>query len=190
MIPFLVGARRAFLPLLLTLILLVAGSTAAWSQEEPIPDDWAGPAPDAPLRPQAAPNPPTISIQKNSGSSIALLWEHEDQTATTYQVWRSTHPYFDPNLGQGVKIDDYSFPSGLYGLFTEFRYVDDGACGYFEVGTPPQQPQPCKVQSPAVMVLGDVNHNYFWAVRAGNEGGEFDFANRVGEFDFALVKGG
>jgi len=26
-------------------------------------------------------------------------------------------------------------------------------------------------------------------VRAGNSNGEFDFANRVGEFDFALVPG-
>lgn len=138
--------------------------------------------------PQAAPNPPWISIQKNTASSIALLWEHSDQTTAVYQVWRGTSPYFDPNLGQGVKIDEYSFPLTLYGLGTGFRYVDNGVCGYYTA--PSSAPNTCRYpQSPTVQVLGNVAVNYFWAVRAGNSGGEFDFANRVGEFDFALVPG-
>lgn len=174
------GARRILILFLIGLALVAAGSQAALAREAPGNDGLAGP--------NAAPNPPEIIIQKNSSSSIALLWEHSDQTATTYQIWRSENPYFDPNLGQGLKIDEYLFPSGLYGLNTAFRYVDDGSCGYYTA--PPSAPTTCRYpQNPTVIVLGDVNHNYFWALRAGNSGGEFDFAKRVGEFDFALVKG-
>ncbi len=165
---------------LLGFILMLVLSAAAQAKEPPGDQDLAGP--------QAAPNPPEISIQKNTTSSIALLWEHSDQTTTTYQVWRSTNPYFNPNLGQGVKIDEYSFLSGLYGLGVGFRYVDNGVCGYYTA--PSSAPSTCRFpQSPTVTVLGDVTQNYFWAVRAGNSGSEFDFANRVGEFDFALVPG-
>jgi hypothetical protein len=144
----------------------------------------------APAGPAAAPEAPEIRIEKASSNSIALLWDHPGEETTAYQVWRSENPYFDPNIGQGAKIDEYAFP-GVYGQGTAFRYVDNGSCGYFLVGTPPseQQPQPCTSQNPTVTVLGDVAHNYFWAVRGGNTAGEFDFANRVGEFDYRLVPG-
>lgn len=177
-----VGPFRVLLPLLLAIILLAAGGAVAWATEDPGREALAGP--------DAAPNPPPISIEAASSSSIALLWEHIDQTATTYQVWRSEAPYFNPNAGQGTLIDAYIFSSGVYGLGTAFQYVDNGICGYFLVGTPPQQPKPCTAQSPTVTVRGDVAHNYFWVLRAGNGGGEFDFENRVGEFDYRLVKGG
>lgn len=173
--------KNALFAFVLSVALIAAGSGSARAGEAPGGDGLAGP--------DAAPNPPAISIEKASSASIALLWEHTDQTATVYQVWRSAAPYFNPNAGQGTKIDEYTFSSGLYGLGTEFRYVDNGSCGYFQVGIPPQQPKPCAAQNPTVTVLGDVAHNYFWVVRAGNSGGEFDFDNRVGEFDFGLVKG-
>ncbi len=178
--PFLQQAGHALALLALTLALAATGIPGALASEAPGRDA---------LGPDAAPNPPPISIETASSSSIALLWEHTDQTATVYQVWRSESPYFDPNVGQGTKVDEYTFPSGLYGLGAEFRYIDNGSCGYFLVGMPPQQPKTCTPQSPAVTVLGDVAHNYFWVLRAGNSGGEFDFANRVGEFDYRLVKG-
>ncbi len=41
-----------------------------------------------------------------------------------------------------------------------------------------------------VQVIGDVNHNYFWAVQARAGGSVSGVINYVGEFDFALVKGG
>lgn len=172
---------RAIYNYFLIFVLLLTTGGVALAGEAPGEADLAGP--------QAAPNPPFISIQRAGPSSIALLWEHGDQTTTAYQVWRSTDPYFDPNMGQGVKIDDYTFPGSLYGLGTEFRYVDDGVCGKYTA--PASAPNTCRFsQNPPVTVIGDVAHNYFWAVRAGNSGDEFDFANRVGEFDFALVAGG
>jgi len=54
----------------------------------------------------------------------------------------------------------------------ELVYLDDGA-------TP----------LPAVEVIGDVAHQYFWVVRGANDNGVSDNSNRVGEFDFALVPG-
>jgi hypothetical protein len=174
----LVPARTLILVLLI--VVMVAGSTAAFADEAPGGDALAGPA--------AAPNPPQISIEKAS-SSIALLWQHTDYPRTTaYQVWRSEDPLFDPNAGQGVKIDEYTFPGTLYGQGTDFRYVDNGSCGKYTA--PSSAPNTCRYpQSPTVTVLGDVAHNYFWAVRAGNTDGEYDFDNRVGEFDFRLVPG-
>lgn len=172
--------RSWFVGVVAALLVVGVGVVAVRAREVPDMDGLAGP--------HAAPNPPEISIQKNTASSIALHWEHSDQTTTTFQVWRSENPYFNPNIGQGVKIDEYSFPSGLYGLGVGFRYVDDGVCGYYTA--PSSAPSTCRFpQSPTVTVLGDPGHNYFWAVRAGNSSGEFDFANRVGEFDFMLVKG-
>lgn len=174
---------------ILLLFLVVAALTAAWSAVA-----LASEAPDEGLSsPDAAPNPPPISIEVASSNSIALLWESVDQTfmTTAFQVWRSADaPYFDPAIGEGAMIDQYTFPGSMYGVGTAFSYVDDGSCGYFMLAGSPEPLQPCTPQTPTVTVLGDVAHNYFWVLRAGNSDNEFDFANRVGEFDYALVKGG
>ncbi len=166
---------------LLAVALAVTGATAAFASEPPGGEGLAGP--------DSAPNPPSISIEVASSSSIALLWEHTDQAATVYQVWRSEAPYFNPNAGQGTLIDAYTFPSALYGQGVSFRYVDNGICGVYT--QPSSAPTTCRYpQSPTVTVRGDVAHNYVWVLRAGNSAGEFDFDNRVGEFDYRLVKGG
>ncbi len=85
-------------------------------------------------------------------------------------------------------IDACTFPSGLYGQGAEFRYVDNGSCGYYS--DPSSAPVTCRYpQNPTATVLGDVKRNYFWVLRAGNSGSEFEFDNRVGEFDFRFVTG-
>ena len=140
-----------------------------------------------PADPDAAPNPPQVYISR-SGSAIQMDWEHIDQTTTIYQVWRSEDPAFDPHAGQGTLIDSYSFSKGLFGLGSPFTFVDNGICGTY---TWPTFMGGCRYpQNPRVTVTGDVAHNYFWVVMAGNDANELDFANRVGEFDFALVKAG
>lgn len=179
--PYPTQRTSALIPLLLAAALAVTGATAAFASEPPGGEGLAGP--------DSAPNPPSISIAAASSSSIALLWEHTDQTATVYQVWRSEAPYFNPNAGQGTLIDAYTFPISLYGQGVPFRYVDNGICGVYT--QPSSAPTTCRYpQSPTVTVRGDVSHNYVWVLRAGNSAGEFDFDNRVGEFDFGLVKGG
>lgn len=162
--------------ILLAIGLLVAGGIAQ-AREAP-PPDLVGP--------DAAPNPPYISISRGA-TTIQLDWEHADQTTSIYQVWRSENPYFDPNAGQGALIDNYAFDKDLFGLGSPFTFVDNGICGTY---TQPAFMGGCRYpQNPTVTVVGDAAHNYFWVVMAGNDANELDFANRVGEFDFALVKG-
>ncbi len=169
---------RGLMLLVLIVTLLAAGSSLAWASEEPGNDSrFAGP--------DAVWDAPFIFITKQSSSSIKLSWLHSATAITLYQVWRSEAPYFVPPAA-GTMIDSVTFPSGPYGLDTPFAYVDNGACGYFIVNGAPQT---CKPQSPPVTVLGDVDHNYFWVVRAGDPTPDYEYNNRVGEFDFALVPG-
>ncbi len=167
--------------LVLVVTLIAAGGSAAWASEEPGSSDSRAAGPNA------AWDPPHISIAKYSSTSIELSWAHPDTAITLYQAWRAVNdPYFDPNASEGTKIDQYSFPTGLYSRDTPFEYVDNGTCGYFVAGGAQQT---CTPQTPNVTVLGDVAHNYFWVVRAGDNIPEYDYDNRVGEFDFTLVPG-
>lgn len=169
--------------LALSVVVLATGSAAHANEAVPGWDSGSG---AAQASPQAAPNPPDVSIG-HSGSSINLSWEHPDVSLTLYQIWRSEAPYFDPDQNEGALLDSLSFQSSVYGEWTPFGYVDDGACGYFVISDAPQLP--CTPQAPTVTVVGDVAHNYFWVVRVGNDSDDFAISNRVGEFDYALVKG-
>ncbi len=133
---------------------------------------------------QAAPNPPYIGITAATGA-VNLSWQHPDRTLTQYQARRSEEPYFVPDQGQ--LVGSYSYSPNIYGEGTPFNFVDDGACGYFMVNNTPLTP--CTPQSPTTTVIGDPAHNYFWVVRAGNSANEFADSNRVGAFNYALVKG-
>ncbi len=75
------------------------------------------------------------------------------------------------------RIDDiYAKP---YGVGATVSFVDDGTDRYAADGV-----------VPPVMVIGDVQTNYFWVVQARNSsGGVSGVNNIVGEFDFGLVKG-
>lgn len=138
------------------------------------------------VNPESAPDAPNISIA-STGANIELSWEHADITTASYQIWRSVNqPYFEPP-GAGQMIDNYSFPTALYGIFEPFAYIDDGVCGYFTA--PPSAPGCTNPQSPAETILGDVADNYTWVVRVGSTSTEYDTSNRVGEFDFAIVPG-
>ena len=139
-----------------------------------------------PTDPNAVPNAPFVSISSPASGTINLAWQHPDRTLTQYEVWRSEAPYFVPAQNQGTKIGNHTFSSSAYGEGVAFSYVDNGSCGYFvAAGTP----LACQSQAPTVTVTGDVLHNYFWVVRGGNSGSQFADSNRVGEFDYPLVKG-
>lgn len=139
------------------------------------------------FQPDSAPYPPYVRVYVDS-DKIRLEWYHEDPTTGAYEIRRSSTPYFDPNGGQGVVIDSYSFNPAAYGVNTLFKYLDDGVCGRYTA--PSSAPTTCRyVQNPTVDVTGDVQNHYFWAVRAGSSSQEFDYVNRVGEFDFKLVPG-
>jgi hypothetical protein len=135
--------------------------------------------------PDSAPNPPEIFIGRQ-GSAIQLDWDHSDAPTVKYEVWRSQSPYLTA-AAPAIRIGTYYFSQGVYGVGTPFSYVDNGSCGYFIAGG---QNITCQTQNPSVTVVGDVLHNYFWIVSAGNANSEFAHLNTVGEFDFTLVRGG
>jgi hypothetical protein len=134
--------------------------------------------------PDAAPNPPYIIISPSGSNAVRLEWSHPEASLTSYEVWRSESPYFDQAIGPAAKIGAYQFAQGVYGENVAFEYLDDGFCSCFAVAG---QSLPCAVQNPSVTVIGDVDHQYYWLVRASN--GVFADSNRVGEFDFPLVRG-
>ena len=141
-------------------MLLGLSATTAWAR----PDE-----------PAAAPEPPYIFIMR-SGSSAKLSWEHVLES-DYYEVWRSDGlPYFDPAASQGNRIAD--LPAGAYGAGSIVEYPDDGIDRFAADGT-----------VGPVTVIGDPAHNYFWVVRGRNGDGASEPSNRVGEFDFAVVKG-
>ena len=139
-----------------------------------------------PLRavPEAAPNAPSIAITRSGSSAVQLEWTHPDTSLTSYEVWRSDQPYFDPALDQGLRIGSYAFPEVVYGEGARFAYIDNGACSYFVAAG---QALSCAPQNPTVAVTGAGARAYYWFVRGSN--GEYADSNRAGAFDFALVKG-
>jgi hypothetical protein len=120
-----------------------------------------------PLAPAVAPQ---VTAGYGSGSAIELTWNHLGPNAT-YPVWRGSTPYFDPGA-EGVQVGEVDAVAGRYVPGDPVSFTDDGL-------TPP----------PAVPLVGDPANNYFWVVRGSNELGASGESNRVGEFDFALVKG-
>lgn len=179
--------RTTFRCRLLTTVMLAL--VAAWAGSaalaQGVIDDDAGPAvrrfADT-ISPGAAPVAPSLSIWRSGGSAI-VSWYHESED-TGYEVWRSTLPYFDPALGEGNKLIDFS--SGPASTGDPFDCTDNGNTVNCTLNSSPFAGSD---PSPNVTVIGDVNTNYFWVVRGRNGDGVSDNSNRVGEFDFALVPG-
>lgn len=110
-------------------------------------------APSAPVA------PPVTAV--NAGGGVQLRWP-EDAANRSYEVWRSTTPYFTPgSAGTEVLANAAGDCVRSGGTFT---CADPGATG-----------------SPDV--------NYFYLVRAGNGANAAADSTRVGEFDFALQPG-
>ncbi len=168
---------RAALGVALFVLVMLAPVAFAGNEAPPFSSPGA-------VQPNAAPNPPYISISRYSTNAVRLDWGHPDTSLTSYEVWRSELPYFTPSVDASAKVGSYAFSQGIYGEYAPFSYIDNGSCGYFIAAG---QQLPCSPQNPSVTVIGDVSHQYYWLVRASN--GEHADSNRVGEFDFALVKG-
>lgn len=119
--------------------------------------------------PVTPPTPPEVAVAA-AGSAAALSWPHRLDSAS-YEVWRSTAPYFDPEAA-GVQVG--SVDAGFRGTAgPDMAFTDDGT-----------------VPPPAVTIIGDPATNYFWVIRSRNGDGVSEVSNRVGEFDFSLVAGG
>ncbi len=135
-----------------------AGKLYYWSQTPPYPDVidtsilFGDPATRLRL-------PPLISAARDIGNVTKISWKHVSQY-TTYQVWRSTRPYFSPYDVDAEQIGAVSGP------FSEDVVFHD---------------------NPGA--IGNVETNYFYIVRGINAAGMAGISNRVGEFDFALVPG-
>jgi hypothetical protein len=111
--------------------------------------------------------PPSVSIRRNGTSAIDLTWLHLEPNSA-YQVWRGEAPYFQPATegSQIGAIDGAAYPTGA-----TVTFVDDGAA------------------SPPAAIVGDPDRNYFWLARGSNVRTVSADSNRVGEFDFALMRG-
>ncbi len=127
--------------------------------------------------PSGSPEAPLVQIElAPNPAHVRLYWGHLIENEF-YEIYRSPVPYFEPGVAPANRILDLS--SGGYGSGSVIEIVDDGVDRYAVDG----------VVGP-VQVIGDVNHNYFWAVQARAGGSVSGVINYVGEFDFALVKGG
>ncbi len=120
--------------------------------------------------PVPLPVAPDVDITHSTSEGVDLSWPHLEPDAT-YQVWRGASPYFDPDVeGEGVQVGTVDAKVAGYAPADPAGFNDDGAVGI-------------------VQVVGDADNNYFWVVRGANWRGVSDNSNRVGEFDFALVRG-
>ncbi len=129
---------------------------------------FGDPAMQLPWANVALPQPPAVSIAR-SGSSAVLSWSAVTQdvfgqptAVTSYLIWRSTTPYFDPNR-PNCNCRRVATTSAL-------TWTDTGAIG-------------------PITPIGDTANNYFYVVQAANSAGHSVPSNRVGEFDFALTPG-
>ncbi len=127
---------------------------------------FGDPAMRLPWAEVALPQPPAVSIAR-SGNSVVLSWPavtrdiyQQPTTVSSYLVWRSTAPYFDPNR-PNCNCRRVASTAAL-------TWTDTGAVG-------------------GITPIGDVGNNYFYVVQAANSAGHSAFSNRVGEFDFALT---
>lgn len=129
----------------------------------------------APASPQGIPEAPWVQIKlAPNPSHVRLNWEHW-MGNEGYEIYRSPVPYFEPGVAPANRILDLS---GGYGGGSIVETIDDGIDRYAADD----------VVGP-VQVIGDVQHNYFWAVQARAGGSVSGVINYVGEFDFALVRG-
>lgn len=138
-------------------------------------DPAAESAAHPPSSPSGAPEAPESKIRPDTAGSVKLFWSHLVEN-NAYLVQRSEIPYFQPGDAGANAI--VSINADGYGAGSIIEYVEDGVDRYPADGT----------VAPPVQVVGDVEHNYFWAVE-GWAGIGSGFLNWVGEFDYALVKG-
>jgi len=97
------------------------------------------------------------------GANAALTWSHTDNNVHHYEVWRANNaPYFNPGDPGSTKLADVAATcSG-----NSMTYTDTSSG------------------------LGDTANNSFYVAYAVNSAGQKSgLSNRVGEFDFALVRG-
>jgi len=142
------------------------------------PDDALADASLTPAAaPQGSPEAPWVEIKRAPNPAyVRLFWVHLIEN-DYYEIYRSPVPYFEPGDTRANRILDLS--AGGYGSGSEIPVIDDGIDRYALDG----------VVGP-VQVIGDVANNYFWAVQARAGDGVSGVINYVGEFDYALVKGG
>lgn len=119
------------------------------------------------IPPLDRPAAPEVSIQR-SGDDLVLSWlavgldaASQATAFTRYRIWRSTRPYFDPALPPCDCV--------LIADVTSLTHSDTDVDG--------------------VDIVGDVNVNYSYIVKAVNAAGESLASGSVGEFDFALAPG-
>jgi Zn-dependent M28 family amino/carboxypeptidase len=106
-----------------------------------------------------APVAPTANVGLDSGE-VKLSWLHVSPD-TAYTVRRSNAAYFDPATGEVVTTVEAAHPPAQ-GETLSWRDAQSGA--------------------------GDPAANHFYVVLGQNAAGAGAASNRVGEFDFALVK--
>lgn len=126
------------------------------------------------LRLPQIPRPPQVAATR-IGNAIELAWGHitwdvEDKpiTVTHYEIWRDTIPYFLPGEGSSQQIATIVPPGGAT-EGTPLSVIDDGG---------------------GSGVIGDVNTNYYYLVKAVSDMGfGSDNSSRAGEFDFGVAPG-
>lgn len=118
--------------------------------------------------PVPPPVAPDVDIAHSASEGVDLSWPHLEPDAT-YEIWRGASPYFDPE-DAGIQVGTVDAQAAGVSAGDEVHFDDDGAVG-------------------PVQVVGNVDNNYYWVVRGANWRGVSPDSNRVGEFDFALVRG-
>ena len=105
--------------------------------------------------------PPLASIQHTVllPLIVTLSWKDEPQH-DSYEIWRSTSPYFLPGDPGSEKRGE--LPAPTEGVDLTFDDTD---------------------------AAGDAANNYAYVIRGINAYGAGDVSNRTGEFDFALTPG-
>lgn len=106
-----------------------------------------------------APTAPSASAALDTGE-VKLSWLHVSPN-TSYAVRRSNAPYFDPATGDAVASVPAAHPPAQ-GETLSWRDAESG--------------------------VGDAAVNHFYVVVGQNAAGAGAAGNRVGEFDFALVR--
>jgi hypothetical protein len=111
---------------------------------------------------------PAVTIARNDSNpnQVKLSWpavtkdiRNTTITVTTYGIWRSTQPYFDP-AATNCNCTKVTETASL-------NWIDNAP----------------------ITSIGDADLNYFYVVRAQDSAGWSAASNRTGEFDFALEPG-
>ncbi len=127
--------------------------------------------------PVFTPVAPDVAVEPAPDAAYVTLTWPGRQENPYYEVWRASDPYFDPAAGEGNQVADvWGEPYGS----GEVPYTDDGVDRHYT--------DPGDLQLPTVKIFGDTAINYFWVVRGRYDDDVSANSNRVGEFDYALVR--